>query len=116
MNQYPTQPVPPRFLASPCYLCASDSIPRALIFLGIVFSCSSLLLAQALFPKPVKVIGDPNFIGTASNPLAVDTLGPNYIEGRELNAPDGIALDTSVSPPILYIADSGNHRVLAYRY
>jgi uncharacterized protein (TIGR03437 family) len=89
---------------------------RALIVLGIVFSSGSLLLAQALFPKPVKVVGDPNFIGTASSPTAFDTLGPNYLEGRELSSPDGIALDTSVSPPILYIADSGNHRVLAYRY
>lgn len=89
---------------------------RALIVPGIVFSCSSLLLAQALFNKPVKVLGDPDFIGTASNPLAVDTIGPNYMEGRELNGPDGIALDTSVSPPILYIADSGNNRVLGYRY
>lgn len=89
---------------------------RALIVLGIVFSFGSLLLAQALFPKPVKVLGDPNFIGTAANPTAVDTVGPNYIEGREMNAPDGIALDTSASPPIVYIADSGNHRVLAYRY
>ena len=115
-NQYSPQPARPRFPASPCYLCASDSMRRALIVSGIVFSCSSLLLAQALFPKPVKVIGDPNFIGTAANPTAVDTVGPNYIEGRELNAPDGIALDTSVSPAILYIADSGNHRVLGYRY
>lgn len=89
---------------------------RAFVVPAIVFSCSSLLLAQALFPKPVKVIGDPNFIGTAANPTAFDTVGPNYLEGRELNSPGGIALDTSVSPPILYIADSGNHRVLGYRY
>ena len=89
---------------------------RALIVSGIVFSCSSLLLAQALFPKPVKVLGDPNFIGTAANPTAFDTIGPNWVEGRELSSPGGIALDTSVSPPMLYIADSGNHRVLGFRY
>lgn len=89
---------------------------RAFVVPAIVFSCSSLLLAQALFPKPVKVMGDPNFIGTAANPTAFDTVGPNYLEGRELNSPGGIALDTSVSPPILYIADSGNNRILGYRY
>ena len=77
---------------------------------------SGLLSAQALFQKPIKVIGDPHFIGTAASPLASDTSGPNYIEGRELSGPAGIALDTSVSPPILYIADSGNNRVLAYKY
>ncbi len=74
------------------------------------------LFAQSLFPKPVKVLGDPNFIGTAANPLMTDTQAANVVEGRELNSPEGIALDTSVSPPIVYIADTGNNRVLAYQY
>jgi uncharacterized protein (TIGR03437 family) len=38
------------------------------------------------------------------------------VEGKELNSPAGVALDNSVSPPILYVADSGNNRVLGYRY
>ena len=78
--------------------------------------CSSLLLAQALFQKPVKFLGDSEFVATAGNPLAYQTIGPNWVEGRELNSPSGIALDNSVSPPILYIADSGNNRVLGFRY
>lgn len=40
---------------------------------------------------------------------------PNLVEGRELDAPGPIAFDTSVTPPILYIADIGNNRVLAYK-
>ena len=40
---------------------------------------------------------------------------PNLVEGRELDAPGHIAFDTSGSPPILYIADIGNNRVLAYK-
>ena len=44
------------------------------------------------------------------------TVGPNVVEGRELNAPQGVALDLSVTPPILYIADTGNNRVLAFKY
>lgn len=40
---------------------------------------------------------------------------PNLVEGRELFSPEGVALDTTVSPPILYIADSGNNRVLAWQ-
>ena len=32
-----------------------------------------------------------------------------------MNAPGQIAFDNSVSPPILYIADIGNNRVLAYK-
>ena len=89
---------------------------RAVIVPGIGVALASLLAGQALFQKPVKVLGDPHFIGTAASPTAFATLGPNWVDGRELNGPAGVALDNSVSPPILYIADSGNNRVLGYRY
>jgi len=42
-------------------------------------------------------------------------IAPNLVEGRELNNPQAIALDTSVTPPILYVADFGNNRVLAWK-
>jgi uncharacterized protein (TIGR03437 family) len=84
-----------------------------LIFLPLF---AGVLAGQALFDKPVKVLGDPNFIGTAANPLLYDSTGPNWVEGREMNDPLGVALDTSVSPPIVYIADTGNNRVLAFQY
>ncbi|HXE64925.1 MAG TPA: hypothetical protein VN519_15370 [Bryobacteraceae bacterium] len=89
---------------------------RAVIVPGIGVALATLLAGQALFQKPVKVLGDPDFIGTAASPGTFATAGPNWVEGRELNAPAGVALDNSVSPPILYIADSGNNRVLGYRY
>jgi uncharacterized protein (TIGR03437 family) len=75
-----------------------------------------MLPAQALFHKPVKILGDPNFIATANNPLAADGIGPNVVEGRELSLPSGVAVDNSVSPPNVYIADGGNNRVLGFRY
>jgi uncharacterized protein (TIGR03437 family) len=40
---------------------------------------------------------------------------PNLVEGRELNDPSSVAFDTSVSPPIMYVVDTGNNRVLAWR-
>ncbi len=43
------------------------------------------------------------------------SVAPNLVEGRELNAPTSIAFDTSASPPIMYVVDSFNHRVLAWR-
>lgn len=43
------------------------------------------------------------------------TVNPNLVEGRELFSPTWIALDNSVSPPILYVSDTGNNRVLAWR-
>ena len=80
----------------------------------MAFVC--MLPAQALFHKPIKVLGDPNFIGTAANPLGADGIGPNVVEGRELNLPSAVAVDNSVSPPNVYIADSGNNRVLGFQY
>ena len=64
----------------------------------------------------MKVFGDPNFIGTAANPLAFDSNGPNVVVGQELQSPQGIAIDTTVTPPIIYIADTFNNRVLGFRY
>ncbi|MCX6595645.1 MAG: hypothetical protein NTV70_04690 [Acidobacteria bacterium] len=40
---------------------------------------------------------------------------PNLVEGREFSSPNAVALDTSANPPILYVADTGNHRVLVWR-
>ena len=42
-------------------------------------------------------------------------IAPNLVEGREFNNPQAVALDTSVTPPILYVADFGNNRVLAWK-
>lgn len=89
---------------------------RLALLLGLFSLFVSALAGQGLFVKPVKVLGDPHFTGTADNPLAFDSVGPNIVEGRELNQPLGIALDTSTSTPIVYIADTQNNRVLAFQY
>ncbi len=47
--------------------------------------------------------------------LNVTATAPNLLDGRELNSPQSVALDTSVSPPILYVADTFNNRVLAWK-
>ncbi len=60
-----------------------------------------------LNPVPARVVGHPQ--------IEPRTANPNLVEGRELFAPQGIALDTTASPPILYVADTANHRVLAWR-
>jgi uncharacterized protein (TIGR03437 family) len=89
---------------------------RSAIILSISLLLAGAVSAQTLFNKPVKVLGDPNFIGTAANPLAFDSFGPNVVEGRELSQPFGIAVDNSSSPAIVYVADTANNRVLAYQY
>ncbi len=60
-------------------------------------------------PTPTRQFGHPAFS------ISPTQASPNLVEGRELNFPGQIALDTSVSPPILYIADVGNNRVLGFK-
>jgi uncharacterized protein (TIGR03437 family) len=40
---------------------------------------------------------------------------PNLVEGREFSSPQGIAFDYSVTPPAVYIVDTGNNRVLGWK-
>ena len=61
---------------------------------------------------PTREIGQPQLL---SNPFAVPNPNPNLVEGRELYNPAGIALDTSVTPPRIYVADSNNNRILAWK-
>src|SRR4051794_3531302 len=69
-------------------------------------------LAQTPVPlntTPSRIVGHP---AEAVVPM---TAAPNLVEGRELWQPQGIALDTSVTPNILYVSDYGNNRVLAWK-
>ncbi|MCC6344774.1 MAG: hypothetical protein IT166_21415, partial [Bryobacterales bacterium] len=52
-------------------------------------------------------------LGSTSTRLV--STSPNLAEAKDLLNPNSVALDTSASPPIIYIADTGNNRVLAWR-
>ena len=73
------------------------------------FTCLPFLaLAQAqvqLNPVPARIVGQDNTTQSAVN----------MVEGREFNSPLGIAVDTTQNPPALYVADTGNNRVLGFR-
>jgi len=60
-----------------------------------------------LNPVPERAVGTPA--------LSVFNGNPNLVEGREFYSPQAAVLDTSVSPPILYVSDYANNRVLAWR-
>ncbi len=60
-----------------------------------------------LNPNPTRAIGQDS--------VKVTNFNPNLVEGRELYSPEGIALDTSITPPALYISDTANNRVLGFR-
>lgn len=58
-------------------------------------------------PVPSRSVGQAK--------LQLVTTAPNLVEGRELNGPIGVAVDAAVTPPILYVADTNNNRVLVWR-
>jgi uncharacterized protein (TIGR03437 family) len=54
-------------------------------------------------------------MATQANPLLVDTSNPNWVDGRELYNPSGVAIDNSASTAAIYITDTRNNRVLGWR-
>jgi len=77
----------------------------------------AIALSGVLLAQPTSVQLNPNpsrVLGHASS-KEILTAAPNFVEGRELTTPQGIAVDTSGSAQILYVADTGNNRVLAWR-
>ena len=80
---------------------------------GLAFAGASASFPQALVPLnaiPSRIVGHPQ-----PELLSVISSAPNLVEGRELWGPNGIALDTSVTPNILYVSDTFNNRVLAWK-
>ncbi|NDJ15607.1 MAG: hypothetical protein EBY17_31295, partial [Acidobacteriia bacterium] len=78
----------------------------------------SAVLSAAAFAQVSPDINPFPSRGFGQAKLSLDpqqTISPNLLEGRELNSPTAIAFDTTSSPPIVYIADTGNNRVLAWR-
>ena len=66
-----------------------------------------------LDPMPARALGHP--VATPGEQLFVANVNPNLVLGVELYSPEGIAVDTSGSSPILYVADTFNNRVLAWK-
>ena len=59
---------------------------------------------------PSRVVGH---VTNEGNTLSSSS--PNLVVGREFWSPYGIAEDTSVTPPILYVSDTNNNRILAWK-
>ncbi len=86
---------------------------RHLFSFSLLFACASPLFPQALVPLnsiPSRIVGHPK-----PEQLTIPSGAPNLVEGRELWLPQGVAVDTSVTPNILYVSDTGNNRVLAWK-
>ncbi|MBZ5728759.1 MAG: hypothetical protein LAP87_27740 [Acidobacteriia bacterium] len=79
----------------------------SLVLLSVTAAWPQAASNVTLNLTPSRAIGSPQ--------LVISGVNPNLVEGRELDNPRGAALDTSVSPPILYVSDFANNRVLAWK-
>ncbi len=85
---------------------------------GTVFclaAAASAAAGQTLNPLPARVFGQPGAPRSLAELASPLTIAPNLAEARSLFRPNSVAVDTSADPPVLYVADTGNHRVLAWR-
>ena len=72
----------------------------------------SILFGQVVYNSvPSRIVGQ----AVLQQTLQPTATAINLVEGRELNSPQAVAVDTSVSPPILYVADTVNNRILAWK-
>ncbi len=87
--------------------------PKPFSILATIVSAGLACFGQSpvpLNPVPVRIVGHAQ-----PEQLSLPSVNPNLVEGRELYAPESLALDTSVTPPILYVSDTGNNRILAWK-
>ncbi|HTB19110.1 MAG TPA: hypothetical protein VK708_13400 [Bryobacteraceae bacterium] len=83
-----------------------------LVLAALLLAAVQLLEAQTIFnPAPSRIVGQ----AVLQQQGVLTAIAPNLVEGREFNDPQAVALDASVTPPILYVADFGNNRVLAWK-
>ena len=85
-------------------------------FARLLCLSAATLAAQSVTinTAPSREFGQPT-LPPSSSPFSLPTTKENFVEGRELSSPLSIAFDNSVSPPIVYVADAFNNRVLAWR-
>lgn len=86
---------------------------RAVVLLAA--AAGSAALCQTPNPLPAQIFGQPGAPRSLAELAAPLAIAPNLAEARSLFRPNSVAVDTSADPPILYVADTGNHRVLAWR-
>jgi len=84
---------------------------QSIVFSTVFIAAAQYLQAQTVFnPFPSRIVGQAVLQQQSITATAI-----NLVEGREFEQPQAVALDTSVSPPILYVVDAGNNRVLAWK-
>lgn len=88
---------------------------KAWVTIFCLAAAASAAAGQTLNPLPARVFGQPGAPRSLAELASPLTIAPNLAEARSLFRPNSVAVDTSADPPVLYVADTGNHRVLAWR-
>ncbi len=86
------------------------------VLLGGVAAFAGMAVAQVTpNPVPGRVLGQLNRPASYVESYTPSGVTPNLLEGRELFEPASVAVDTSIDPPAVYVADTKNSRVLGWR-
>src|SRR5207249_935980 len=95
---------------SACAASKSMRMRNVFCATGLLIGIAGASAAQvSLNRTPSRAIGHPRLL---TNTIGVDTGNPNLVEGREFYLPQVVALDSSLTPPVLYVSDTLNNRVL----
>jgi sugar lactone lactonase YvrE len=85
---------------------------QAVAWTAALLAAGQVAEAQTIFnPAPSRIFGQ----AVLQQIGLLTATAPNLVEGREFDAPQAVTIDVTSSPPILYVADTGNNRVLAWR-
>src|SRR5271166_5056281 len=85
---------------------------QSIVFSTVLIAAAQYLEGQTVFnPVPSRIVGQAVLQQTG----VLTATAVNLVEGREFANPQATAVDTSVNPPILYVVDAGNNRVLAWK-
>ena len=88
--------------------------PRFFLWLAFALLGAAPAWTQiTLNSLPIRTAGHP--VTPVLEQGTLYSFAANLVEGRELYAPRGVAVDASVSPSPIYVADTYNNRVLGWR-
>ena len=80
----------------------------ALLFTALITGLPWTCQAQSeLNLTPSRVAGQPSLNFRSSN--------PNVVDGRSMYSPWAVAVDTTSTPPAIFVSDTFNNRVLGWR-
>src|SRR5947209_19781495 len=78
---------------------------KKIVRLLLVSAASLVAQSVTINTTPTREFGHP-LLPPSSAPFQFNSIKENYVEGREMSSPFGIAIDNSSSPPIVYVADT----------